>query len=198
MSQAARVTSLEAVRALREALVEFGSETRDALGALDFQVHRAGDWLAQQTQHWQRQVRERQEEFHRAKVELEQRKFENRDGRGRGTSEPEKNLKKAQARLKEAEDKVAQCKRWKPILEHAISEFNGPTRLLAGYLDTNLRQAVLLLDHKIEAVEAYLHLAPPTTAVPAPPSAEPATVGGEPAPASVEVPALAEEKGATA
>jgi hypothetical protein len=195
MSHAARMTSLEAVRALREALVEFGSESRDALGALDFQVHRAVDWLAQQTQQWQRQVRERQEEFHRAKVELEQRKYENRDGRGRGTSEPEKNFKRAQARLKEAEDKVAQCKRWKPILEHAVNEFNGPTRLLAGYLDTDLRQAVTLLERKIEAVEAYLHLAPPTTAVPPPLTAESAAVGGEPVPAAAASPPEPEEKG---
>lgn len=171
MSPAARVTSLEAIQVFRERLVEFGIDGRDALGALEYQVHRAVDWLAEKTQHWQRQIRERREEFHRAKLELDQRKYENRDGRGRGTTEPEKNFRKAQLRLQEAESKLALCKRWKPLLEHAVHEYFGPTRALAGALDTDLRLAVALLDQKIAAVEAYLQLAPPTAAPLAPASA---------------------------
>src|SRR5262245_33144063 len=111
MGQSAKVTSIRALEDFREALCAFAIDGQDALGAADMQIRRAIQWLNEQQKYWVRQIRERQEELTRAKIELQQRKFENRDGRGRGTSEPEKNLRKAEARLKEAEQKAASCKR---------------------------------------------------------------------------------------
>src|SRR5437870_13272769 len=111
MAQTARVTSIESVANFREALLEFGASAQDALGAVDMQVRRAVDWLSDQTKFWQVQIRKCQEEVLRARMELEQRKMENRDGKGRGSSEQEKNLRKAQEKLKYAEERLANCKR---------------------------------------------------------------------------------------
>jgi hypothetical protein len=187
VAQGARVTSIQAVADFREALCAFGATGRDALGAVDMQVRRAVDWLSDQTKFWQVQIRKCQEEVTRAKIELQQRKMENRDGRGRGTSEPEKNLRRAQERLKHAEERLVNCRKWVPLLQHAIHEYDGPARLLAGALDTDLKHAVVLLDQKLAALEAYLALQAPSAPVPAEGTAEPVGVAApapEPPPAA--------------
>jgi DNA repair exonuclease SbcCD ATPase subunit len=133
------------------------------------------DWLKEKGKYWQKEIRVRQEDVVRAKIELEQRKFENRDGRGRGTTEPEKNLRRAQERLKEAEQKLANCKRWLPQFEHALREYQGPSRQLSGALETDLKQAVALLEQKLLALEAYLKLNPPPSPGPLATGASPET-----------------------
>jgi hypothetical protein len=90
-----------------------------------------------------------------------------KDGRGPGTSDQERALYKAQMRLKEAEEKLACCKRWGPLLQHAVHEYHAPARQLAGKLDTDLLKALALLQRKLEDLEAYLALAPPSTPEPA-------------------------------
>jgi hypothetical protein len=167
MSRSARVTSIETVEKFRAALCAFGVEARDALSGVDMTLRRMFDWLKERTQHWQREVKVRHEELLRAKMELENRKYSNRDGRGAGTANQEKNFRKAQARLKEAEEKLANCKRWVPLLEHAARDYYAPARQLSGALDSDLVNALALLKQKLDALEAYLTLAPPSTPMPA-------------------------------
>ena len=57
-----------------------------------------------------------------------------KDGKGPGTSDQERALYKAKMRLKEAEDKLANCKRWGPLLQHAVHEYHGSARALSGTL----------------------------------------------------------------
>jgi hypothetical protein len=165
MGQSAKVHSIQAIEDYREALCAFAVDGQDALGAVDMQVRRAVSWLAEKQKYWVKEIRERHDEVQRAKIELQQRKYENRDGRGRGTSEPEKNLRKAEARLKEAEQKAANCKRWQPELQHAVMEYQGPARQLSGALESELKHAVAVLDQKIEALESYLALAAPSAPI---------------------------------
>lgn len=192
MSQGARVTSIEAIQRFKDALSEFAVDGQEALSGVDLQLRRAMDWLKEKGRYWQKEIRERQEAVVRAKIELEQRKHENRDGRGRGTSEPEKNYRRAQERLKEAELKLAHCKRWLPLFEHALREYQGPSRQLAGALETDLKQAVALLDQKLLALEAYLKLNPP------PSPARAAEGGSEPTGVAAPVAVAATEEPASA
>jgi hypothetical protein len=203
MSRTARITSVERLADFRAELCEFGTDARDTLSAIDGQIRRTFNWLSDQLKHWQREVKVRQEELVRAKIELEQRKNMSKDGRGPGTAHQEKAFRKAQARLKEAEEKVANCKRWHPLLDHAVREYYAPARQLGGALDTELPNALAWLQQRLEALEAYLSLAPPSTALPAtagsaseemPPSV--ATPAAEP-PAAVPVPEAAQPEPAS-
>jgi DNA repair exonuclease SbcCD ATPase subunit len=166
MTRTARVTSIETVSDFRAHLVEFGTKARDTLSAIEMQIRRTIDWLGERQKYWHHEIKVRQEELTRAKIELEQRKNMGKDGRGPGTADHEKNLRKAQARLKEAEDKVQSCKRWLPLLEHAVREYHGPARGLSGALDADLVQALALLERKLTALESYLALAPPSVGEP--------------------------------
>jgi hypothetical protein len=163
MSGSARVTSIETVQHFRNALCEFGKGVQDTLCAVDLQIRRTTDWLVEQGRFWQREIKVRSEELTRAKIELTSRKYANRDGKGPGITDQEKAFRKAQARVKEAEDKLANCRRWKPLLEHAVREYQGPARQLSSAADTDLQHSLALLDQKLAALEAYLALAPPPT-----------------------------------
>src|SRR5229473_5109777 len=167
MSGAARVLSIESLARFRAKLCEFGKDVKDSLCAIDMQIHRAFNWLEERGKYWKHEIRVREEEVVRAKIELQSRKGMCKEGRGPGTTDQEKALRKAQARLKEAHEKAACCKRWHPLLQHAVHEYQGPTRVLSGFIDTELLHALNLLAQRLEALEAYLAVAPPSLPEPA-------------------------------
>jgi hypothetical protein len=168
MSGSARVSSLDALRQLKEALCAFGVDAQEALGVAAMEIRRTQEWLREQLKHWQRVVRERQEELARAKSELAQRRWGYTEGRGPGTTEQEIAVRDAQQRLRQAEDKVETVRRWILQLPREVNEYEGPARSLAGLVDADLRHAVAVLDNKLAALEAYVALAPPPGAAPAP------------------------------
>jgi hypothetical protein len=161
MAGSARVLSIESLERFRGKLCEFGKDVKDTLSAIEMQIHRVFAWLDERGKHWHREIRVRQEEVLRAKMELQSRKNMCKDGRGPGTTDQEKALRRAQARLKEAEDKLAACKKWQPQLQHAVHEYHGPARLLAGAMDTDLLHTLSLLAQKIASLEAYLAVTAP-------------------------------------
>jgi hypothetical protein len=164
MSQAARVTSIDAIEEFKAAWCRFGTDAGNALANLDLQIRRAFDWLDDQAKFWKTEIRRREELVVRAKGELLQRKYGNRDGRGPGTTDQEIALEKAQAQLHEAETKLRNCKHWSQILPREVMECEGPARFLTGMLESEYRQALAVLEQKILALEAYVALAPPSGA----------------------------------
>jgi hypothetical protein len=181
MSGSAQVNSIDAIQTLREALAGFRADAAKALEAAEQDVRHFFDWLDDQQKHWKKAVRECEEHVLRAKTELVAKRYTRMDGRGEPTTEKEVALKKAQARLRYAEEKVQNCRRWANVLPRAVTEYEGPARQLAGMLDTEVRHAMALLDHKLETLDAYVHMAPPPA-----PSLEPAGDAAEAAPGNGE------------
>jgi hypothetical protein len=179
MSQSARVSSIEALQALHAALTRFGPEAQESLGAAEIEIRRTLDHLQAQLEYWRRQVDKRREDVNRARSDLAHRRALRR-GDDTGCVEQEIALRKAQARLRAAEDKVAVTRRWLVLVPQAVSEYEGPARRLAGMLDADLRHALAVLSNKIAALEAYAAMdvaapadAPaPAAAPPQPPSEE--------------------------
>ncbi|HEY7156572.1 MAG TPA: hypothetical protein VH575_21570 [Gemmataceae bacterium] len=162
MSQSARVTSIDALKALHAALARFGPDAQEALGVAEMEIRRVFDYLHEQFKHWQRQVEKRREEVNRARADLTHARAV-RQGERSGYIEQEIALRKAQTQLREAEEKVVVAKRWLLHLPQAINEYEGPARRLAGLLDADLKQGVALLENKIAVLEAYaeVHVAEP-------------------------------------
>jgi len=155
MSQSARVNSLDAVKALHAALARYGPEAQEALGAAEIEIRRVFDFLHDQLKNWQRQVEKRQEDVNRAKADLTHARAI-RQGERSGYVEQEIALRKAQNRLREAEEKVVVTRRWLLHLPQAIQEYEGPARRLAGLLDSDLKQSLAVLENKIAVLEAYM------------------------------------------
>jgi hypothetical protein len=154
MSQSARVSSIDALRALHAALVNFGPQAREALGAAAIEIRRVLEFTEDQLKYWQRQAEKRREDVNRARVDLTHARAMH-DGSSTGCVEQELALRKAQARLREAEEKIVTCRRWLMLLPQAISEYEEPARHLGGILDADFRHGLVRLQSKIAVLEAY-------------------------------------------
>ena len=160
MQPPARVTSIDALRDFRAVLATFRSEAVDALGANDLDVRRAFDWLAGQRHFWQAAVRELQDEVTHCKADLFRRQAVLPGERVPDCTQQIKALRLAQQKLEHAEERVKACRRWEPLLQRAVDEYQGPARQLGGLLDGELPKSAALLDRLIASLEAYVAVAP--------------------------------------
>jgi hypothetical protein len=176
MSQSARVTSVEAVKEFRPALIIFCEQAKDALSSVDMETRNLLDWLQRdQLGYWQRQLRLRQEEVSEAKAELFRRQLPGIRGEKPDCLEEKKALRIAQMRLEEAEDKIENCKRWSRLLPRAVDDYIGPARRLAGLVEGDCPPPLAQINRILEALHAYIELAPPRSPLPAASSPAPTT-----------------------
>jgi hypothetical protein len=161
MSQA-YVNSVDALKRLREGHCSFLADIREALSTAEMDIRRVFDWLHEQMKIWEKEIHKRQDLVGQARVALNRKKIQRVFGRQPDTTEEEKILRKAQQRLREAEEMVVAIRRWGPQLQHAVTQYEGPARQLASYVDGVAPRDVALLERKIEALEEYVRLAPPS------------------------------------
>lgn len=159
MSQA-RVSSIEALAAWKEAVCLFGDTGKDALIAVEMELRRAFDWLEEQAKHWRFEVRRREEQVLQAKNELTRKKMMPIIGKHPDTTEQEKALRKAQLRLAEAEEKIETCRRWAIELRRCAEEYLGTAHQLSGWLEGDLPRATAALEQRITALEQYASMNP--------------------------------------
>jgi hypothetical protein len=180
MIQAADVRSIEEVRDLHAHVCKFRTDAQDALAAVELTIRRASDYLTEKREFWQRAIRKCEDEVFQAKQELKQRQYVGFDGRVPDCTVQEENLKKAQGRLRYAQDKAETVRKWMSRLPKAVGEvYEGPARHLAALLEGELPRALALLERRIQSLEEYAALiapqgAPAETAPPAQETAKPA------------------------
>lgn len=156
MRQAARVTSIDAVRGFKAALIEFIDESRRALGEVDAELQRAMVWVeTDRMGHWKREIRKRQEKVAQAKSDLYRAQLQATDHRPDCVDE-RKALAKAQHAFEEAEQKLERCRGWARQLNRELILYKGQSQPFASSLYGELPRAVSKLDHLIERLEAYI------------------------------------------
>ena len=182
MSESAQVASIDALREFRAKLCEFGVDALESLAAVELELRHMDDWLAERLKYWQLQLRDRGEDLARAKAALVRHKWGSKDGKGVGTTEVEMEVKKAKRRIEEAEAKIEITKRWQRDLPKAVHEYDGPARQLSGYLESDLKQVLAMLDRMATSLEAYVAISAPPGGAPSPVQSESETTtepGGE-------------------
>jgi hypothetical protein len=164
MAESADVQSLEVLRDVRAAICTFAEDAKNALADVDFEIRRMREWLSnEQRLHWQSEIRRWQQNLSMAKTELHRKKLGKFLDHRPDTSQEEKAVRYAQARLEEAEQKLEAVRRWVPELQHAVQEYRGSSQPLASMVDVDLQRGVARLDRMVDALEAYLQVAVPTT-----------------------------------
>lgn len=163
MRDAAKVTSIEAVQDFRAALLEFGADTREALSANDMEIQRAAAWLDEQLRYWKKEIHVRDEKLQTAKRNLQRKKMTKVLGRHPDYSEEEDAFELAKRRYQEAEQKLANCKRWLTELPRAVEEYQGKARNLGGMLEADLPRVAAGLERKLDALDDYVRMMPPPT-----------------------------------
>ena len=160
MSTSAEVASLDALRDWKAALGAFRGSAQEALVGVELAVRRAFDWLDERRDFWQQELRRREEAVTVAKSELWRKKnlpiIAHPD-----TTEQEKALRRALARLEEAQEKLEKHRQWAIALRRAVEEYEGPARRLGHRLEADLPKALALLAEKIATLESYVAVAAP-------------------------------------
>jgi hypothetical protein len=160
MADSANVQSIEAIREIRDALVVFMEDAKNALNDTDFDLRRTSDWLThEQRLYWTAEVRRRGQEVADARSALQRKEL----GNATDTSVEDKMLRIARSRLAEAEDKVEIVRRWLPEMQRASHEYRSQAYPLGDMINGDLQNALAKLSRMIESLENYLRLQAPST-----------------------------------
>ena len=165
MGTQANVRSIDALRDLRTALALYSDEVLAALGGVEMELKRTSYWVSHERRaYWQEQVKRRREAVAQAKAEVFRRKLSKTDDYSPAMSEQKELLRKTQAALEDAESRLVLLRKWEPALHQAMLEYHGSVRRLKTLASGDVFRAVALLERLIDALEAYLRLAPPSGA----------------------------------
>jgi hypothetical protein len=156
MSDAARVTAVDAINELRAALVVFNEAAAEAVVAAEAEIRRTEEFIEEQLKYWQQEVRRGEDAVFQARNELTRRKMINYDGRPIDTTEQEKELRRALARLDHAEEQVRITRHWSRQWPQAVIDYQGPAGQLQGLLEATLPRACAFLERKLASLDAYL------------------------------------------
>jgi exonuclease VII large subunit len=156
MSTSANVHSLEAIDALRLALVKFVDQVSDALAELDAEMRRMLEWLEHdRPRYWKTQVRQSIDRVHEAQQALHRcLMFPIADERP-SCREERAALKKAQARQAYCEEKVERVRHWQRSVQHELFEYQGRISQLVRLVEVDVPQAIGLLHKIVRRLEEY-------------------------------------------
>ncbi len=163
MSDQASVYSIDALKQFRVALALFGEESLGALGAVDMEAKRTLQWLQHDRRaYWQDQLKRRREMVAQAKAEVFRRKLAKTADYTPAMSEQKELLRRAEASLQDAEMRAALVKKWEHALQQVVLEYHGSIRRIKDLASGDVPRAMYALERMIEALEAYLRVAPPS------------------------------------
>jgi hypothetical protein len=80
-------------------------------------------------------------------------------------SEQKEALRKAEASLHDAEKRLALVRKWQPAFKHAVLEYHASVQRIKDLAAGDVPSAVNLLTRIVDALEAYLRVAPPSGSV---------------------------------
>jgi len=195
------VLSIEQLETFRASLAKFQEEAKAAITSADLEVRRALQWLHQdQPSRWNGEIRRTRQELAEARTTLTRKRIATAEGPPRDTLEREA-LQAAERRLRHAEDQLAKVKRWIPLLERAVQEYQGQSRPLAETLTHSVDEQLHHLSALIHALQRYLDTAGPrsvfvqgTTSLPtSSPPPTTASPSDDPPPSSPPLPPDADE-----
>ena len=162
MSNSARVDSIDTLRTFRVALIKFGEEANAALASAEAEMQRMVGWLERdQMSFWTFQIRKRQEALGRAQEALRQKKlFPDASGRFPTPIDEEKAVRRCKAALEEAEEKLANCKKYARVLQKEIMNYKGGVQRFSSWVHVEVPGAVARIDRMVGKLEAYVALGP--------------------------------------
>ncbi len=157
MDRSANVTSIDAIRALRTALVGYEGRARDALTALVLEVRRAVDWLENdRRRYWREQAKRASEQLAQARNDLERCQLKYGSEEAPSCYEQKKAFERAKRRLRLCEEKVRVVQRWIRVVRQELNEFDGQIARMNNGLDTDLPRAITALDRMVRVLEKYV------------------------------------------
>ena len=160
MSEAARVDSIDAIRAFRAMLWKFQESATVALGDAESEVHRTLMWVeGEQQQFWTSQIRKRHDWVERCKEAVRMKKlFKDSTGRTQTAIDEEKALAKAMKALEIAHQKLTMTKQHARKLVKEYQNYKGAVQRFATAVSGDIPVAVAHLDALTGILDQYVSL----------------------------------------
>jgi hypothetical protein len=162
----AKVHAVERLADFEAAVRMFADKAKGAMSANQMEIRRAFDFLESQLAMWKAEIRKAEEDVLQAKNELARRRMIKYLDRPPDTTEQEKQLRRAQAKLAYAEEKRDNTKRWLRILPDAVEEYDGQARPFNDMLEYDVAKMAWFLEQKIAALDAYKQISSNTGGTP--------------------------------
>jgi hypothetical protein len=156
MERSAHVTSIEAIRDFRAALLQFGGEAEDAVIMLTLEARKAIQWLQQdRSRYWPEQTRRAQEWVVQARNDLDRCQLHYGSEDAPSCFDQKKRLERAKRRLRLCEEKVKAVKRWINTVRQELDDFDSELAKMNNWLETDLPRAAASLERMLRALDKY-------------------------------------------
>ncbi|MBM4004261.1 MAG: hypothetical protein FJ295_13395 [Planctomycetes bacterium] len=161
---AAKVTSIDAIRSFRVALIAFQEELSRAVVSLDLECRRPLDWMEHdRARYWPREVRRASDVMNEARLNLERCLLTIDPNDHRSCYDERKQSEAAKRRLTFAETKVQAVQQWRQRLKKEVEEFQVQTAKAKEYLEVDLPRAVAQLSRMLDALDRYVRAMRPAS-----------------------------------
>lgn len=153
----ASLDSIDLLKDLRVAIINFAEESRVALSEAESEINRTIGFIQQAEPHWKGVIRNLQEQLQQAKDQFRQKNLYKSPTGGRQSVVDEKRLVQAlQRKLEEAEAKLRTVERWKRAVENEAMQYRGQVQQINRIAEYESPRAVALLDRMADALDKYL------------------------------------------
>jgi hypothetical protein len=155
-AQTANITSLDALRRFRVALVRFAAGVEAALVALELEGRRPVEWVEERSRYWPQQARRASDEVAEARQALERCQIRVSSEDAKSCYDERKALEKAKCRLQLCEEKVHAVRRWRAQMQKESEEFKVQLAKMKRFLESDFLRAIATLDRMSEALDRYV------------------------------------------
>jgi DNA repair exonuclease SbcCD ATPase subunit len=164
MAEQARVSSIEALEALRATLIVFLERAYRSLDEVFDEIRRTRSWVQQdQRHHWELELRKRNRALDAAEQELLTARLSNlRDN----IKHQQDMVRKAKAAVADGEEKLRNTKLWTRDFPHEVDPLARRLEGLRHYLDHDLPKAIAYLLQAQQTLAGYAEI---SATPPAPP-----------------------------
>jgi hypothetical protein len=168
MSESANVRAIQTLSDIKTALGQFEAVACAALASVEQEIRHTLDWLQERLNHWQNEVRRRQEEVRLAKAALARCQASGSYDREGHYHPPycgdcEQDLRKAEIRLQEADAELRNVQQWMRAVGEAVAAYRTQAQRLGRLLATDIPRAGAFLERKIAELQKYLEETPPSS-----------------------------------
>jgi hypothetical protein len=154
---AANVTSIDALKSVKAALVQFCADVESALVAMELEARRPVDWIeGDRARYWPQQARRASDLVQEARQTLDRCLVRVSSEDRSSCYDEKKAFEKAKRRLQLAEDKSRIVHRWSSEMQKASEDFTMQVARLRSYLETDLVKAIATADRMAAALDRYV------------------------------------------
>ena len=160
----ANVTSIDALRSVKESLLKFCADVESALIAMELEARRPVEWIeGDRARYWPQQARRASDQVNEARQTLD-RCLIRVSGDDRPSCYDEKKAyDKAKRRLELAEDRARSVRRWSAEMQKAAEDFTMQVARMRNYLETDLTKGIAAAERMIAALDRYVEQQGPKT-----------------------------------